>query len=163
MIRAVSALALVLCTLNHAFAGVFRCDTANGVMYTDAPCEGNGEAITIPDNRIGGRLDSNLPPPPPEATGTEEADGSGGETTRDVPTACRFINSTDLRRHIVREEVVPGMTREHVRRAFGKPPETYTSPEEVWIYQTRYYGALYELTYVYFTDGCVARVEYRKP
>jgi hypothetical protein len=29
--------------------------------------------------------------------------------------------------------------------------------------QTRYYGALYELTYVYFRDGCVERVEYRKP
>ncbi|MBW0147800.1 DUF4124 domain-containing protein [Marinobacter arenosus] len=163
MIRAVSALALLLCTLNHPLAGVFRCNTANGVMYTDEPCEGNGEAITIPDNRIGGRLDSNLPPPAPDAPRAEEADGSDDETTREAPTACRFINSTDLRRHIVREEIVRGMTRDHVRRAFGNPPETYTSPQEVWIYQTRYYGALYELTYVYFTDGCVQRVEYRKP
>ncbi|KMQ76706.1 hypothetical protein [Marinobacter subterrani] len=84
--------------------------------------------------------------------GPEQAEGT-----------CRFINSTDLRRYLVREQVVRGMTREQVRRAFGNPPETYINPREVWIYQTRYYGALYELTYVYFRDGCVERVEYRKP
>jgi outer membrane protein assembly factor BamE (lipoprotein component of BamABCDE complex) len=76
---------------------------------------------------------------------------------------CRFINSTDLRRYLIKEQVVEGMTREHVRSAFGNPPETYDGPQEVWIYQTRSYGALTELTYVYFKDGCVERVAYRRP
>ena len=162
MLRAMFPLVLLLCTLNPALADVFRCDTGNGVMFTDEPCDGNGEAVDIPDNRIGGRFDSNLPPPIPAAPVDQDPD-ERLEQSPEPPSPCRFINSTDLRRHIVREEVVRGMTRDHVRRAFGTPPETYTSPQEVWIYQTRYYGALYELTYVYFRDGCVQRVEYRKP
>ena len=162
MIRAVTALALLLCTLNPTLAEVFRCETGTGVTFTDEPCAGDGERIDIPDNHIGGRLDSNLPPPTPDEP-ADQASEAFPEQPRKAPSACRFINSTDLRRHIVREEVVRGMTRDHVRRAYGKPPETYSSPQEVWIYQTRYYGALYELTYVYFMDGCVERVEYRKP
>jgi outer membrane protein assembly factor BamE (lipoprotein component of BamABCDE complex) len=63
----------------------------------------------------------------------------------------------------VREQVVKGMTKEHVRKAFGRPPETYPTPQETWVYQTKYYGNLYELTYVYFRDGCVEEVVYRKP
>lgn len=79
------------------------------------------------------------------------------------PDTCRFINSTDLRRYIIKEQVVEGMTQENVRSAFGNPPETYSDPREVWIYQVRSYGALTELTYVYFKDGCVERVVYRRP
>ncbi|MBW4934748.1 DUF4124 domain-containing protein [Marinobacter sp. F4206] len=159
MIRAAYVLVLLMLAMNAPQAGVFRCETANGVVFTDQPCNGEGERIEIPDNRIGGQLDRNLPPPQVEPP-TEQVDK---EVSTEAPSTCRFINSTDLRRHIVREEVVRGMTRENVRRAFGSPPETYSSPQEVWIYQTRYYGALYELTYVYFRDGCVQRVEYRKP
>lgn len=144
-----------------ANAQVYQCETNGEVTFTDQPCTNDSAPITIRDNRIGGQFNQNLParepddPPPaedePETAAAPEAD------------TCRFINSTDLRTYLVREQVVQGMTREHVRRAFGNPPETYTSPVEVWIYQTRYYGALYELTYVYFKDGCVDRVEYRKP
>lgn len=159
MNRALAVLVLLLLTVNAADAEVFRCESQDGVVFTDQPCAGDGERIEIPDNRVGGRLDRNLPPPDPEPPSEPDVEPEAPEP----PSACRFINSTDLRRHIVREEIVRGMTRDHVRRAFGNPPETYTSPQEVWIYQTRYYGALYELTYVYFTDGCVQRVEYRKP
>jgi hypothetical protein len=55
------------------------------------------------------------------------------------------------------------MTRQHVKEAFGSPPEVYPVPQETWVYSTDYYGKLYELTYVYFQDGCVERVVYRKP
>ena len=140
-------------------AQVFRCEQDGNTVFSDQPCGDDAESVELRDNRIGGSFDQNLPaqeaPDPGEQAEESEPEEEAG--------TCRFINSTDLRRYLVREQVVRGMTREHVRRAFGNPPETYTSPQEVWIYQTRYYGALYELTYVYFRDGCVERVEYRKP
>ncbi|WP_228744387.1 DUF4124 domain-containing protein [Marinobacter salsuginis] len=140
-------------------AQVFRCEKGGNTVFSDQPCGEDAQSVEVRDNRIGGSFNQNLPaqePPDPEEQEEES------EREEEAGT-CRFINSTDLRRYLVREQVVRGMTREHVRRAFGNPPETYTSPREVWIYQTRYYGALYELTYVYFRDGCVERVEYRKP
>ncbi len=140
-------------------AQVFRCEQDGNTVFSDQPCGDDAESVELRDNRIGGSFDQNLPaqeaPDPGEQAEESEPEEEAG--------TCRFINSTDLRRYLVREQVVRGMTREHVRRAFGNPPETYTSPQEVWIYQTRYYGALYELTYVYFRDGCVERVEYREP
>lgn len=145
---------------------VFRCQGPDGVIFSDQPCGKDATRVNVIDNRIGGRLNQNLPEPEPEPETSDVPDDVPDEekqaTVQDSGT-CRFINSTDLRRYIVREQVVQGMTRDNVRRAFGNPPETYTTPQEVWIYQTRYYGALYELTYVYFRDGCVERVEYRKP
>lgn len=148
---------LVLSSLAHA--QVYRCDINGSPVFSDQPCGNNAESLELRDNRIGGSFDQNLPAPAP-AEPAEEPDRKAEEPEAGT---CRFINSTDLRRYLVREQVVRGMTRDNVRRAFGNPPETYSSPQEVWIYQTRYYGALYELTYVYFRDGCVERVEYRKP
>jgi hypothetical protein len=138
---------------------VFRCEKDGNTVFSDQPCGEDAQSVELRDNRIGGSFDQNLPERQPPAT-EEQVEES--EPAEEADT-CRFINSTDLRRYLIREQVVPGMTGENVRRAFGNPPETYTSPQEVWIYQTRYYGALYELTYVYFRDGCVERVEYRKP
>lgn len=161
MLRLLTALAFLLVLGVPPQAQVFRCHDAGGTaVFSDTPCGEDAEAIQLRDNHIGGRFNQNLPalaePEPQEQTGEE----SGGASR---PETCRFINSTDLRRHLIKGQVVKGMTREHVRRAFGNPPETYGHPREVWIYQTRYYGALYELTYVHFRDGCVERVEYRKP
>ncbi|WP_375193672.1 hypothetical protein [Marinobacter sp.] len=140
-------------------AEVFRCEVNGSPVFSDRPCGEDARSIRLEDNRIGGRFDQNLPATTPDA---EDSEGEASDPEQE-PGTCRFINSNDLRRYLVREQVVQGMTRDNVRRAFGNPPETYTSPQEVWIYQTRYYGALYELTYVYFRDGCVERVEYRKP
>ncbi|SFR81038.1 hypothetical protein SAMN05216203_3140 [Marinobacter daqiaonensis] len=141
-------------------AEVYRCEGPEGIRFSDRPCGPDPETITIPDNRIGGSLNHNLP----------EFDADPREAAPDDPpkaeeedNSCRYINSTRLRTYLAREQVVPGMTRDHVERAFGKPPEKYQHPVETWVYQTRYYGALYELTYVYFRNGCVTEVEYRDP
>lgn len=151
-------LSWLLILTGAAQAEVYRCDGPNGPSYTDRPCDGEGSRIEVPDNRIGGRFDQNLPPSqPPPAT------DSGPEASTAPESSCRFINSTDLRTYLIRGQVVVGMTREQVREAFGPPPETYPAPQETWIYQTDYYGKLYELTYVYFRDGCVESVVYRKP
>ena len=153
-----AVLSLILGTYSES-PQVFRCEKDGNTVFSDQPCGEDAESLELRDNRIGGSFNQNLPvqesPDPEEQIEESEQEKEAG--------TCRFINSTDLRRYLVREQVVRGMTRDNVRRAFGNPPETYTSPQEVWIYQTRYYGALYELTYVYFRDGCVERVEYRKP
>jgi hypothetical protein len=159
MLRAIALMFTLHALAAPTQAQVFRCEKDGNTVFSDQPCGEDAESIELRDNRIGGSFNQNLPaqeaPDPGEQAEESEPEEEAG--------TCRFINSTDLRRYLVREQVVRGMTREHVRRAFGNPPETYTSPREVWIYQTRYYGALYELTYVYFRDGCVERVEYRKP
>lgn len=141
-------------------AQFYRCDTDTGTSFSDQPCGDNAETITIRDNRIGGSFGDNLPPKP---TTKEETKQDQKTASQEDESTCRFINSTDLRTYLTRNQVVKGMTKDHVLRAFGRPPETYPTPQETWIYQTKYYGALYELTYVYFKDGCVERVDYRKP
>lgn len=142
-------------------AEIYRCETGGGVQFSDTPCGDQSERITVEDNRIGGNFGQNLPERPEPET-TPEAETAKAEPETETET-CRFINSTDLRRYLIREQVVKGMTKDHVLRAFGRPPETYPTPQETWVYQTKYYGALYELTYVYFKDGCVEEVVYRKP
>ncbi len=143
-----------------AESGVYRCDGPGGVQFSDRPCGPDSEQVHVRDNRVGGSLGDNLPAyndQPASETAEKE------ETTAPEEDTCRFINSTDLRTYLARNQVVPGMTREQVQRAFGRTSEVYPTPQETWVYQTKYYGALYELTYVYFRNGCVERVEYRKP
>lgn len=163
MLRLLASLVFLLAFTAPAQAQVFRCNDAEGnTVFSDTPCGENAEPIQLRDNRIGGRFNQNLPTPEAVEPESQEKTGEPSGKASESKT-CRFINSTDLRRYLIREQVVEGMTREHVRSAFGNPPETYGGPQEVWIYQTRHYGALYELTYVYFKDGCVERVAYRKP
>ena len=154
----------LLCLLTLLVAApagaIYRCQDANGVTFSDQPCAPDAERIEVPDNRIGGDFGSNLPPPQPEQPDAEDSEDSDAQS---ASSACRFINSTDLRRYLIRDQVVKGMTRENVLEAFGQPTETYPVPQQTWVYETDYYGKLYELTYVYFRDGCVERVEYRKP
>ncbi len=143
-----------------SWAQIYRCQTGDETRYSDQPCGTDSEEITVRDNRIGGSFGQNLPPQQSPEIPDEKEDEPEPEQAEGT---CRFINSTDLRRYLVRGQVVKGMTKEHVLEAFGRTPETYPTPQETWVYQTKYYGALYELTYVYFRDGCVESVEYRKP
>ncbi len=148
----------------HAESTIYRCDTPDGPRFSDRACGPDPERVRIRDNRIGGSFADNLPTY--DAPTSEKSSEDPARQRPDVtpePDTCRFINSTDLRTYLARNQVVPGMTREHVERAFGRTSEVYPVPQETWVYQTKYYGALYELTYVYFRNGCVERVEYRKP
>lgn len=160
MKRIVVIVMLMLGVPGVAWSQVYRCDAGGETRFSDQPCGDGSERITVRDNRIGGSFGQNLPAEPEPEEAEDQSSDSGKE---EAEGTCRFINSTDLRRYLVREQVVKGMTKEHVRKAFGRPPETYPTPQETWVYQTRYYGNLYELTYVYFRDGCVEEVVYRKP
>ncbi|NMT63493.1 DUF4124 domain-containing protein [Marinobacter orientalis] len=139
---------------------VYRCEGPDGVQFSDQPFGPDPETVIIRDNRVGGSVGDNLPDfdSYPENDPPEQDEPLAAEDE-----TCRFISSTDLRTYLAREQVVPGMTRKQVERAFGRTSEVYPTPQETWVYQTRHYGALYELTYVYFRNGCVERVEYRKP
>jgi hypothetical protein len=159
MIKPIFLAGLLLLIPALASAEIYRCDSPEGVSFSDSPCGDQAERIQLQDNRIGGSFGQNLPErrePEPE-TETADADSASREDT------CRFINSTDLRRYLIREQVVKGMTKDNVVTAFGRPVETYPTPQETWVYETKYYGALTELTYVYFRDGCVEEVVYREP
>lgn len=161
MVRLMSLLLVLMALPTAAHAQVYRCTTDTGTSFSDQPCGENAEAMTIRDNRIGGSFGDNLPDDPEPAEAEDEsAKKSARQNDEDT---CRFINSTELRTYLTRNQVVKGMTKDNVLTAFGRPPETYPTPQETWVYQTKYYGALYELTYVYFKDGCVERVDYRKP
>ncbi|SFL87163.1 DUF4124 domain-containing protein [Marinobacter zhejiangensis] len=157
-------LSLLLASASHA--QVYRCEDDRGVRFSDQPCGDHAETVTIRDNRIGGRFNDNLPAPeptPPVAADDPSLAAQEPQASDTPDSPCRFINSTDLRTYLIREQVVVGMTRDQVRQAFGPPPETYPVPQETWVYHTDYYDKLYELTYVYFRDGCVESVVYRKP
>ncbi|HEA51446.1 DUF4124 domain-containing protein [Marinobacter antarcticus] len=163
MLRLLPGLLFLLALTAPTQAQVFRCSDAEGnTVFADTICGENAESIQLLDNHIGGRFNQNLPAPAAVESGPQETADKASEDASE-PETCRFINSTDLRRYLIREQVVKGMTLKQVLSAFGNPSESYGGPQQVWIYQTRYYGALYELTYVYFKDGCVERVEYRKP
>ncbi|WP_148864541.1 outer membrane protein assembly factor BamE [Marinobacter fonticola] len=148
-----------------AVADVFRCHGPDGTRFSDTACGQDAERIVVEDNRIGGRFDTNLPPPNKKEPETEQDQAATARppAIRPPDDPCRYIPSTDLRRYVIREQVVKGMTKENVIDAFGRPPETYPVPQETWVYTTDYYGLQYELTYVYFRDGCVENVVYRKP
>lgn len=154
--------AVLLWVTDSMAADIYRCQSPAGVRYADEPCGADAEKISVQDNRIGGNFGQNLPARPEQPDTLPESESVQTQAKTETDT-CRFINSTDLRRYLIREQVVQGMTKDHVLRAFGRPPETYPTPQETWVYQTKYYGALYELTYVYFKDGCVEEVVYRKP
>lgn len=160
------ALISTLIAANPAFtaladATVYRCDGPNGAQFSDRPCGPNQETVTIRDTRVGGSVGDNLPAFDDYLKASPAAEAQ--EPEEKPEDACRFISSTDLRTYIAREQIVEGMTRDQVEKAFGKTSEKYASPQETWVYQSKYYGALYELTYIYFRNGCVERVEYRKP
>ncbi|WP_328189659.1 outer membrane protein assembly factor BamE domain-containing protein [Marinobacter sp. OP 3.4] len=160
--------AILLCAILGGFpasgsadtATFYKCEGPDGVQFSDRPCSADPDTVTVRDTRVGGSVGDNLPEyePPKEPADQEEE-----PAPQEEEDACRFINSTDLRTYLAREQVVPGMTREQVEQAFGRTSEVYPVPQETWVYQTKYYGAIYELTYVYFRNGCVERVEYRKP
>jgi len=160
--RTLFAFILMLGAPALTWSQVYRCAAGGETRFSDQPCGEDAERVIIRDNQIGGNFGQNLPPEPkPEKLEKEQQQDE--RERQQAEGTCRFINSTDLRRYLVREQVVKGMTKEHVRKAFGRPPETYPTPQETWVYQTKYYGNLYELTYVYFRDGCVEDVVYRKP
>lgn len=135
---------------------IYRCDGAGGVAFSDVPCGGDAETVAVDDRRLGGTLDGGPEAPADDmAIPAEKAAAEAPDTEQSI---CRTFLSTDLRTHLIREEVVRGMTREHVRQAWGAPSETYAAPLEMWTYDNTYYGRLISVTRVYFENGCVREV-----
>lgn len=140
---------------------VYRCGGPEDIEYADTPCGSNAQTQEIINRRLGGTLNEGLSPAVPFAKG--QADPSARSGTPDKASDCRDFQSTNLRSYLIREQIVHGMTRAQVRRAWGTPVEAYTEPVEMWIYDTTYYGRLLSVTRVYFRQGCVTIVETTSP
>jgi hypothetical protein len=158
--RGFFVLVLLGLALEATGSEVFRCSTADGTVFSDEPCGPDAEKITVEDNTLGGNFGANLPEPRQQTPATAAPEDNARQ---EKESACRYISSTRLRTLTVRGEVAPGMTTEQVRKAVGRPTETYPVPQQTWVYETNYQGVLYSLTYLYFRDGCVEKVVSRKP
>ena len=140
---------------------IYRCTGPQGVEYADAPCGANPEILQLPELPRS-RIPTRDTPPPIPGTPPIEAD-QPPVSRKGATSPCRDFLSTELRTHLIREEVVQGMTRPQVREAWGAPVDTFAGPVEIWTYDNHYYGHLLSLTRVYFEDGCVTAVETGKP
>lgn len=159
----IASIMLLLWTGSVSAVSIYRCNGADGVEYADTPCEHNPETVEIKDNRLGGSFlgDGRAETAPQEQDERRETDAA--VETPEASSPCRLFQSTDLRTYLIREQVVPGMTRSHVREAWGAPVDAYAGPIEMWTYDNSYHGRLITVTRVYFEDGCVTEVETVKP
>jgi hypothetical protein len=148
--------ALLVSAVGSGAASVYRCHGADGVEYADKPCGDNAQILELDDSRLGGTLTEGQPLPAPTVSAPET---EPPPTARQEVSPCRDFQSTNLHSYLIREQVVRGMTRAHVRKAWGAPVEAYAGPEEMWAYDNTYYGRLLSVTRVYFKDGCVTEVE----
>lgn len=149
-------LTLPIMLAEAAAVSAYRCRYETVTRYSDAPCSDTAERIRLD------RLPAlNILPAPanthePVGPAQPEPDDPG-ETPGALP--CRRFQSTVLRTHLIREEVVPGMTRADVIKAWGEPSEVWHEPVEMWAYEIRHYSYLTAIRWLYFEAGCVTSIE----
>ena len=138
---------------------VYRCEQDGQAVFSDQPCNGDAQPETIRPRSRGLQLGSD-----PDRRADESEDEAPKQSTDEqaeetIESPCREFTSTERRRLRVRGELVPGMTREDVREALGRPAEQHQQPRELWIYVQRSRGYRVGETRIYFQDGCVERVQ----
>lgn len=124
---------------------VYRCLINGTVTYADHPCGQDAQKLDLPDNRIGGRFDLNLPPVKPETTPPPK------KTTPTKPKGCPvgYLSSTELNRLRIDQTVYPGMSEEQVREILGPPDHINKAGQ--WVYMYQYWVTARYL----FVDGCL--------
>lgn len=157
MIRIV--VVLLMFAAGGAADEVYRCEEG-GVTYSDQPCGPDAAAVDIETR--GNRL-----APPRVEPDAPETDTDKADKAQPAPSPCPYISSTRLRTLIIREEVVPGMTREQVREALGEPDASYSGPQPLWTYDIRgndyTFPAITRVRRIYFDQGCVSDVQFVAP
>ncbi|MAM00013.1 MAG: hypothetical protein CL583_16355 [Alteromonadaceae bacterium] len=147
---------------------VYRCESADGISYGEFPCEPGSEPMErdVPD-RPGTFQVLPIPRVPSQQPGNANKRHdliNGPDTPAETGASpCRFFQSTVLRTHLIRGEVLPGMRRTDVTKAWGDPAESWQEPVEMWTYETRYHGRLARIQRVYFEEGCVTTIESAPP
>lgn len=144
---------LLVATVPIAAAGksvtVYRCMIRGTLTYAGHPCGPDASKVEIPDNRIGGRFDLNLPPAP-----KPRRPAKAPEPVRPAGQCpAGYINSTELNSLRIDRKVYPGMSEEQVRAILG-PPD-HINKEGWWVYMYQYWVTGRYL----FIDGCLKAVQ----
>ncbi|SFM71157.1 protein of unknown function [Marinobacter pelagius] len=128
-----------------AASAIYQCESNGQKVFSDQPCGNDAKSVEVNPVTIGGRLDS----------GTDVDLGRSGQTKPERRAKsnedCPYINSTDLRRYIIKKTLVKGMKPADVRKAWGTPSSISTGRTTQWAYHFDDYSS----RYVYFRNGCV--------
>jgi len=130
---------------------VYRCVIRGTVTFSGHPCGPHARRIEVPDNHIGGRFDTNLPPPEPESRAGTKPESVTQQPAGECPAG--YINSTELNSLRIDRKVYPGMSEEQVRAILG-PPD-HINKEGWWVYMYQYWVTGRYL----FIDGCLKVAE----
>ncbi len=143
IIRRIPAILALTATFT-ANAEIYRCEVGGQAVFSDAPCGQDSRKVEVNPVTIGGDLkgESGIP------QRSSYKNSTRGEQKSEK--ACPFISSTDLNRHIIRNEIVKGMKPADVRKSWGSPSSISTGGLTQWAYHGESASR-----YVYFEDGCV--------
>lgn len=138
--------AISLALPSIANAAVYKCTVDGQAVFSDSPCGDDAKELDHkPAPAIGGRFDT--------GTDVELYEPEKRERASDR-NSCPFINSTKLRRLIIKEKVVRGMKPAAVRKSWGSPTNINRGRTTQWAYHYQYRSS----KYVYFTNGCVSNI-----
>lgn len=151
---------LVAMTLPLSAATVFRCDMPDGsVAFSDRECvSGDSRQLDVEAQSIGGSLAPSQEYFELEADRQRERSRRESvqryQNARDAANAapCRQFSSTELRRMIIRHQVVRGMTTQDATRAWGAPTRINGD-------QHAYHWVRGGSSYFYTDRGCIRSVQ----
>lgn len=138
-------IALLASASFNAAGAIYQCQVNGQKVFSDHPCGENAKSVEVDPVTIGGRLDSGT-----DVEFNRPAKQSSSRAGRS-DNGCPYINSTDLRRYIIKKTLVKGMKPGDVRRAWGSPSSISTGQTTQWAYHFDDYSS----RYVYFRNGCV--------
>ncbi|MFC3151028.1 DUF4124 domain-containing protein [Litoribrevibacter euphylliae] len=132
---------------------IYQCKGPNNqTVFSDQPCEGEGQEIEVRDYKVGGAVGRDAGGKIYESKEDSDAKDDDGSSYEDE-SPCVFISSTELRRLKIQKRLKKGMTTSGVRGAWGMPSKinNYSMGRSQWVYRLPRGGAYY----VYFKSGCV--------
>lgn len=134
-----------------AQAAIYKCPGEGGrVIFSDRPCAGAAESpeqeIQVDTYEVGGTLAT-----PQQLKQQGQADPVRRSQMLLSNGVCRSFSSTELRRLVIQNQVVVGMTSGAAGQAWGSPTRVNGSQ---WAYHWAKGGS----SYLYMEDGCVRAV-----
>ncbi|GLQ29971.1 DUF4124 domain-containing protein [Litoribrevibacter albus] len=131
---------------------IYQCKGPNNrTVFSDQPCEGEGQEIEVRDYKIGGAVGRDAGGRMYESEGHSD-DLKTSDDSYKKESSCVFISSTELRRLKIRHSLKKGMKSKDVRGSWGSPSDinNYSKGRSQWVYYVT--GGV---RYVYLKDGCV--------
>ena len=122
-----TVLALTLLA-SQASGAIYRCEADHQTVFSDSPCGEDAVPVAVDPVRTGGRLDT--------GTGFRHESGSPGKARSPSGSGCDagYIQSTELRRLRVKQQVRAGMSAQQVRYVLGAPARR---AGQWWVYERR--------------------------